>query len=125
VAFTVSPVPMKIAVADLDLGEQAIDRRVTAGDAEIAGLLLRQFDIDHDAVGRRAGLVGDLDGLEVVQILQPPLGAIDQPLVVGIALGDIEFAPDHVTAGAGVAMDVDALDVSARALFDRERHIDA
>ena len=67
----------------------------------------------------------DLDGLEVVQRLQSPLGAIDQPLVEGVAFGDIEFAADHVTARAGVAVDVDALEIGARALFDRKGHVDA
>ena len=76
-------------------------------------------------IRRRAGLGGDLDGLEIVQVLQPPFGAIDQRLVVGIAFGDVEFAPDHVIAGTGVAVDIDALDIGPRPLIDLQRHIDA
>ena len=71
------------------------------------------------------GLRRDLDGLEIVQVLQPPLGAVDQRLVVGIAFGDVEFAPDHVVARAGIAVDVDALDIGARPLIDREGDVDA
>ena len=41
--------------------------------------------------------------LEVVEVLQPPLGAVDQHAVVGIAFRDIELAPDHVVARARVA----------------------
>src|SRR5262249_35357742 len=54
------------------------------------------------------------------EVLQAALGAIDQRTVIGIALGDIEFAPDHVVARAGVAADIDALDIGARALVDVE-----
>ncbi len=58
--------------------------------------------------------------LEEIEILQAALGAIDQRAVIGIALGDIEFAADDVVAGAGIAADVDALDVGSRALVDGE-----
>ena len=46
----------EIAVAELDLGEPAVGRRVAAGDVEIAGRLLRHLDIEHDAIRRRARL---------------------------------------------------------------------
>jgi len=72
----------EIAVAELDLGEQAIGGRVTAGNVEIAGRLLVDLDIDDDAVRGRTGHARDLDGLEIVQALKPPLGAVDQILVV-------------------------------------------
>ena len=66
------------------------------------------------------GSVDDLHGLEVVEILQPPLGAVDQRAVIGVAFGEIELAANHVVARAGVAADVDALDIGARAFVDRE-----
>jgi hypothetical protein len=80
--------------------------------------------VDDDAVGRRTGLGRDLDRLEVAEILQSPLGAIDQGAVVGIAFDDVEFAPDDVVAGAGVAAQVDALDIGVRAFLDHEGHVD-
>ena len=114
----------QVALGDAYLGEEAFGGRIAARDREFAGRLLLDVDIDHDPVGRRAGLVRDLDGLEEVEVLEPPLGAVDQDAIVGIALGDLELAPDHVVAGACVAADVEALDVDARALLHHERHVD-
>ena len=116
---------VEIAVAEFDLGERAVGGRITAGDVEIAGRLVHHLDVEHDTVRRRARLVRYLDRLEIVQVLQPPLGPIDQRLVVGIAFGDVEFAPDHVTAGAGIAVDFDALDIGSRSLIDHEGDVDA
>ena len=62
--------------------------------------------------------------LEEVQILQPPLGAVDQRAVVRIAFGDIELAPDHIIAGADIAADIDALDIGAGALVDDKGDVD-
>ena len=113
-----------IGIADRDLGQHAGRRGVAAGDEEIAGLLLLQRDVEHDAVRRRARLLGDFDGLEIAQRLEAALAAIDQRRVIGVAFAEIEFAPDHVVAGPGIAVDVDALDVKAFALLDRVDQID-
>ena len=42
----------------------------------------------------------------------------------GVALGKAEFAADHLVQRAGVAGDVDALDIDARAFLDVERQVD-
>ena len=62
-------------------------RRVDCGPegCEIDWLASPRIDVDDDPVRCRAGRVGDLDGLEVSEILQPPLGALDQGAVVGVA----------------------------------------
>src|SRR6185369_4887376 len=73
---------------------------------------------------RRAGLRRDLHGLEIVEVLQATLGTGDQRAAVGIALGNVELATDHVVAGAGVAAKIDALDIGARALVDVEHDRD-
>ena len=52
------------------------------------------------------------------------LGAVDQDAVVGVALGHLQLAADDVVQGAGVADDVDALDVDARAFADLEVDVD-
>src|SRR5262249_52549724 len=65
-----------------------------------------------------------LHALEIGEILQSSLGAIDERTIVGIAFGEVEFAPDHVIARAGVAADIDSLDIGALSLVDRERQID-
>ena len=69
---------------------------------------------------RGARLGRDLHALEVVEVLQAPLGAVDQRAVIGVALGEIELAADHVVARARIAAHVDALDIGARPLLDRE-----
>src|SRR6185312_7269318 len=114
----------QVAVGDADFGDEAVGGRIPAGDRELAGGLLFDIDIDDDAVRRRARLVGDLDRLEEVQVLQPAFGAVDQCAIVGVALADIELAADDVIARADVAADVDALDVGARALFHDEGGVD-
>jgi hypothetical protein len=62
--------------------------------------------------------------LEIAEILQATLGAADERPVVGVALRDIELASDHVVACAGIAADVDPLDIGALALVDRKDEID-
>src|SRR5207253_620148 len=98
--------PHQVALAHAHFGDQPVDRGIAAGNREVAGELLLHVDVEDDAVGGRARLLGDLDALEVIQVLQAPLGAIDQHLVEGVALGDLELAPDHVLAGARVAANV-------------------
>ncbi len=86
--------------------------------------MLFDVDVDHHPVGRRTGLVGDLHGLEEIQTLDAPLGAIDQGAIVGIAFRNIELAPDHVVARARIAADVDALDIGPDPFIDDEDDVD-
>ena len=116
---------VKIPFAELDLDERAVRGRIAARDEEVAGRLIDGLDIEHDAIRRRSRPLRYLHGLEVVQVSEAPLGPVDQGLVVGIAFRDIEFAPDHVVAGAVVAVDFDALDIGPGALIDHEGNIDA
>ena len=114
----------QIAFGNAEFGHPAAGGRVTARDRELAGRDFIDVDIEHDAIRRRARLVGDLDGLEIVEVLQAPFGAVDERAVVCVALADVEFAADHVVAGAGVAADIDPLDVDARAVFHGENDAD-
>src|SRR5262249_3351126 len=118
------PASEQVALGDADLGEEALLSRIAARDGELAGGLLFDVDIDDDAVGRRARFVGDADGLEVVEVLQPSLAAIDEHTVVGVALGEVEFAANDVVPGAGVAADIDALDIGAGALVEHVGDVD-
>ena len=115
----------EVAIAYLDLGQKPIGRRVAAGNRELAGRLLSYLDVEQDTILHRTWFGRNLDGLEVVQILQPPFGPVDQRLVVGIAFGNVELAPDHIFPGTGVAMDLDAFDIGSRALIDGEGNINA
>ena len=115
---------VEIALAHFDLDERAIGCRVTAGNVEIAGRLVDRLDIEDGMVRGRARPVRYLHRFEVVQILQAPFGPVYQRLVVGIAFRDVELAPDHVIAGARVAMDLDPFDIGSRSLFDHEGDVD-
>ncbi len=66
----------------------------------------------------------DLDGLEISELLEPALAAVDQRAIVGIAFDKLEFAPDHVVARFAVAVDFDALDIKAFAFLDGVDEID-
>ena len=78
----------------------------------------------HRLVRGRTRVGGDIDALEVAQIGQPGLGSADRLGAVRVAFGQAELAPDHLVLGAGVADDVDALDVDARSLADVEDQVD-
>src|SRR5207237_9627599 len=47
-------------------------------------------------------------------------GAIDQRAVIDVAFGKIEFAANHIVAGAGVAADIDALNIGSRTFIHGE-----
>ena len=114
----------EVRLADRDLADDAVGGRVAAGDREGAGRLVLDVDVDDHPVRRRARLVRDAHLLEVAEVVEPALGAVDQHLVVGVAFADIELAADDVVARAGVAADVDALDVDARAFLDDIAEVD-
>jgi len=80
----------QVAVGDADVADEAVGSRVAAGDGEFRRRHFLDIDVDDDAVGRRARLIGNLDRLEEVQILQPAFGAIDERAIIGVAFADIE-----------------------------------
>ena len=86
--------------------------------------MILDIDIHDDAVGSRARLVRDADSLEIAEIVEPALGAVDQDLVVGVAFADLELATDDVVSRARVAADVDALDIDARPFLDDVAELD-
>jgi hypothetical protein len=112
--------PEQVALGDADLPDESVRGGVAARDREFTRRLLLHVDVENDPIRRRARLSRYLDALEVSEILQSSLGAIDERTVVSIAFSEVEFAPDHVIARAGVAADVDSLDIRALSLIDRE-----
>src|SRR4029450_278929 len=64
-----------------------------------------------------------LHGLEIREILQTPLGPIDERAIVGITFRQVEFAPDHIIARARVPANVDPFDVGALSFRDGEDEI--
>ena len=74
--------------------------------------------------GADPGEVVMFDIVEVVEVLQPLPRAAYCLGVECVALRQAEFAADHLVLGAGVADDVDPLDIDARPLADIEGQID-
>ena len=62
--------------------------------------------------------------LEIAEIVEAALGAVDEHPVVGVAFAEIELAADDVIAGAGVAAHVDPLDIDARSVLDHVAEVD-
>src|SRR5262249_46653167 len=110
----------QVAFRNAHIGDEAVRGRVTAGDREVAGRLLLHVDVADDAVRRRSLLIVDLDTLEVVEVLEASLRPIDQRAVVGVAFADVELATDDVFARAGIAANVDSLDVGPLPLVDQQ-----
>ena len=74
--------------------------------------------------GAEPGSVDDLHALEISEVLQASLGPIDERAIVGVALRQVELAPDHVIARARIAAHIDPLDVGALPLLDAEDEVD-
>ena len=94
-------------------------RRIAGADRELAGRLLDDVDDQNDLVRLGARRRRNLDRLKEIKRFQPPLRALDQHLVEGVAFADVELAADDVVARARVAADLDALDIGLGALVDR------
>ena len=94
-------------------------RRIAGADRELAGRLVDHVDHQDDLVGLGARRGRNLDSLKEIKRFQPTLRALDQHLVEGVALADVEFAADDIVARAVVAADLDALDIGLGALVDR------
>ena len=108
----------QIAFMDADIGQEAFRRRIAGADAELAGRLLFDLDVEHGAIGRAALDVGDLDLLEVAEIFQVLLGALDLRGAEGVAFRHLELASDDAVEGRDIAVDVDPLDIDTRAFGD-------
>ena len=98
---------------------QAIDRAEAGAEVERAGAFFLHDDIEvlaagHDGVGRLG-----LDALEVVQILQALFADVHECGVVDLAGFDGQLAPDHAVLRAGVALDIDEVQVGLNSLVDR------
>src|SRR5262249_7194324 len=114
----------QFALRDADLSQESVSGRITAGDGELAGRLFLDVDVDNDSIGSRARFGRYLHGLEIREILQTPLGPIDERAIVGITFRQVEFAPDHIIPRARVPANVDPFDVGALSFRDGEEEID-
>ena len=110
----------EVTFGNADFRERTVRRRVTARYREVAGGFFFEVDDQNHTVAGGAGLGDDLHVFEEVEVLQSPFGAIDQRAVIGVAFGKIEFTANHIVAGAGVAADIDALDIGSRTFIHGE-----
>ncbi len=111
----------EVRFGDRHFADEAVRRRVAARDARTGPWAdLRRRRHDHDAVGRGARLVRDANALEEAEVVEAAFGPVDEDVIVGVAFAQVELAADDVVARAGVAANVDALDVDARAFLDDE-----
>src|SRR5262249_1115876 len=86
--------------------------------------LFLDVDVDNDAIGSRARFGRYLHGLEIREILQTPLGPIDERAIVSITFRQVEFAPNHIIARTRVPANVDPFDVAPLFFRGGEEEID-
>ena len=110
----------EVGLGERDFGEEAGGGRIAAAEADRTRRLVFDLDGDDDPVGRRARPRRDVHLLEKAEPVEAALALFDHRVVVGVAFADVELAADHVIARAGVADDIDALDVDLRAVVDGE-----
>ncbi len=87
-------------------------------------MLFLDLDVEHHPIRRRAVVGRNLHRFERRQLLQAPLGGVDQTAIIGVALGNVELAPDHLVARERIAVNVDSLDIAAWAVVKREDDVD-
>ena len=114
----------KFALGDVAFAVKPSLLEIAAADAEIRRLLVFYIDDQNHAVGLCEPGLGSMivDEKKSKASRGAFLAATDQNLVEGIALGQVELAADHIVAGTGVAADLDALDIGARAFVDQIDH---
>ena len=114
----------QVALAQTHIRQRAGIGRVAAADRDLARGAFDHLGVQHRAVRRRAGRGGDLHVGEVAEVADALAAAADLRGVEGIALGQAEFAADDAVLGAGIAVDLDALDIDPRRLVDLEAQVD-
>ena len=74
--------------------------------------------------GAEPGFGCDVDGLEVAKVLSAAGWLAGSASALKRRLRPAELAADHLVLGAGIADDIDALDIDARPLADIEDQVD-
>ena len=109
----------QIAFPHADLGQRTGDRRPADSEAEFAGGLLLHVHLDDGAVG--GALRGHIDHvhlLEEGEVADALARAAQFGGIEGVALHQAELAADDLVQRAGIAGDVDALDIDPGAFLD-------
>src|SRR5262249_41617261 len=112
------PAAEQIALAYADVADRPVGGGEAGTEREFARRLLLDVDLDDGPIRAAALQRLQIDLAEEAEILNPLTRAPDLGGIEGIALDDAELAPDHFVESPDVAVDVDALDIDARALLD-------
>src|SRR5216683_1177208 len=114
----------EVVLGEVEGAESAVLRAVAAADREEARGLLRHLDVDDDLVlgGPRYGL--GLDLLEIVEVLELLLGALQLLRGEEIAFGHGDLAPENLLLAPRVPADVDPLDEHFGTFRDFEGDVD-
>ncbi|KAF5036542.1 hypothetical protein DSECCO2_574020 [anaerobic digester metagenome] len=104
--------------------EHAVGGRVARAQADGAGVLVLDLDLDvHFArIVRGHGL--DVDLFEVFELVQALVGTAQLGAREEVAVGQLDFAAHHVVAGLFVALDGHAAHVDLTALVDDVGQVD-
>ena len=114
----------EVAFRNAQVDHEAVDGAEARADGQFACRLLLDGDIDDRTVRRGAAGLIDRDFLEEAQRPQIVARPLQQGAVEGVAFGQHQLAPDDRVDGAGVADDVDAIDVDTLAFRHVERDVD-
>ncbi|MNS54059.1 hypothetical protein D3C72_868390 [compost metagenome] len=114
----------EVALGDAQVQHEGIDRAKARADRQFARGLLFHRHVDDAAIRCAAPRFLDLDVLEEAEGAQIVARTLHQRPVEGVALADHQFATDHGIQGAGVADDIDPVDVDALAFLQIEGHVD-
>ncbi len=111
----------KIPLLDRSLQEEVLDRREARRQRQLAGRFFLDIRFQDDAIRSAAFLLFDLQVfLEIAQGLDPAFRPLEQEAVERIALGETKLAAHHLVLGQRVAVDINPLDINARAFGDLE-----
>ena len=112
--------PHQVAFGVGYVADNAVGGRVACGEGKLACLLFLHIDRQDRAIRRRPFLLFDLHGLEEARSHNALLRLLHHHLVVGVALGDPEFAADDLVFRGVISGYIDPLDIFAWTLLNDE-----
>ena len=115
---------VKIALAQLDETEQALDRAEAGAEIERARPFFLHLHEEVFATGNARLLRIGIDLLEITQVIETTLAVLDPHGVEDVARQDGNFPAQHFVFRPGIAGDVDPLDEGAGTFRDDVGEID-
>src|SRR5215813_596889 len=110
----------EVVLREVDRAQQAVGGGESTTDREQARRPLGDVDVDDDLRLVRAGRRVDIDLLEVAEVGEALLAALQLAQREDLTLGHLQLAAQDLVLAAHVARDIDALDVDGGPLVDVE-----